>query len=54
MFVEVASHLALTDFGTGKDYAAGVRVPLAVGMSFQDLVAIRAGDGEAPRSGVRA
>ncbi len=34
MFVEVAPHLALTDFATGSDYSAGVRVPLVLGVAF--------------------
>lgn len=34
MFVEVAPHLALTDFGTGMEFTPGIRVPIALGVSF--------------------
>lgn len=34
MFVEVAPHLAVTDFATSRDYSAGVRVPIVVGVAF--------------------
>jgi acyl-CoA synthetase (AMP-forming)/AMP-acid ligase II len=34
IFAEVAPHVALTDFGTGRDFDVGVRVPLVVGIAF--------------------
>jgi hypothetical protein len=34
MFVEIASHVALTDFATGAEFATGVRVPIAIGVRF--------------------
>ena len=34
LYAEVAAHGALTDFGTGRDFAAGSYVPVVVGVSF--------------------
>jgi len=34
VYVEVASHLALTDVGTGRDYAVGLRIPVVMGVAF--------------------
>jgi len=34
VFLEVAPHLALTDFGIGRDYGLGVRVPIVAGLLF--------------------
>lgn len=34
VFLEVGPHVALTDFGIGRDYGLGVRVPIMAGVHF--------------------